>query len=109
MMLHNQSPFQRCREKSGICNWCCLSFREEDILEEDHILATALGGRDEYRNLQLLHGHCHDEKTALDLEYLRNSQTTKYYDNFSKELNKYEWYWFDDILYIPDKRRKMSH
>ena len=96
------------KRQKGVCYWCCLHFREGDILEEDHILATALGGKDEYKNLQLLHGHCHDNKTALDLEYIRNIQTTKYYDNFSKELNKYEWYWKDDILYIPDKRRKMS-
>ena len=97
------------KKQKGVCYWCCLHFREGDILEEDHILATALGGKNEYNNLQLLHGHCHDDKTALDLEYIRNFQTTKYYDNFSKELNKYEWYWKDDILYIPDKRRKMSH
>ena len=97
------------KKQKGVCYWCCLHFREEDILEEDHILATALGGKDEYKNLQLLHGHCHDKKTALDLEYIRNIQTTKYYDSFSKELNKYDWFWKDDILYIPDKRRKMSH
>uniref|UniRef100_UPI003D6F6AC2 HNH endonuclease n=1 Tax=Limnospira platensis TaxID=118562 RepID=UPI003D6F6AC2 len=24
------------------------------------------GGKDEYKNLQLLHRHCHDDKTALD-------------------------------------------
>ena len=97
------------KRQKGLCLWCCLHFREGDVLEEDHILATALGGRDEYKNLQLLHGHCHDKKTALDLEYIRNIQTTKYYDNFSKELNKYDWYWEDDILCIPGKRRKMSH
>ena len=74
------------KRQKGICYWCCLHFREGNILEEDHILATALGGKDEYKNLQLLHGHCHDKKTALDLEYIRNFQTTKYYDNFSKEL-----------------------
>ena len=89
------------RSQRGICPWCCLHFREGDILEEDHILARALGGKDEYKNLQLLHGHCHDEKTALDMEYKKEQEKSKYYDDFSKELNKYEWYWEDDILYIP--------
>jgi RNA-directed DNA polymerase len=60
------------KKQKGICPWCCLHFREEDILEVDHILATVLGGKDEYKNLQLLHGHCHDEKTALDMEYSRS-------------------------------------
>ena len=92
------------KRQKGICFWCGLNFREEDILEEDHILARALGGKDEYTNRQLLHGHCHDKKTALDMKYIKAGQISKYYDNFSKELNKYEWYWKDDILYIPDKK-----
>lgn len=94
------------RSQKGICLWCCLRFREEDILEEDHILARALGGKDEYKNLQLLHGHCHDEKTALDLEYIEKKELSQYYDDFSKELNKYEWYWKEDILYIPENKCK---
>lgn len=57
------------KKQKGICPWCCLRFREEDLLEVDHIRATFNGGKDEYKNLQLLHGHCHDEKTALDLTY----------------------------------------
>ncbi|MCC5601749.1 HNH endonuclease [Nostoc favosum] len=35
-------------------------------MEEDHIIPRALGGKDEYNNLQLLHRHCHDEKTFND-------------------------------------------
>jgi RNA-directed DNA polymerase len=58
----------------GICPWCCLHFREGDILEVDHILATSQGGKDEYKNLQLLHGHCHDAKTALDTEYSKSKK-----------------------------------
>ena len=30
------------------------------------MLPTILGGRDNYNNLQLLHRHCHDQKTAAD-------------------------------------------
>lgn len=59
------------RRQKGKCNWCGLNFRETDLFEEDHILPTALGGKDEYKNLQLLHKHCHDEKTAIDLVQIR--------------------------------------
>ncbi|MGL5871795.1 MAG: group II intron reverse transcriptase/maturase [Xenococcaceae cyanobacterium] len=57
------------KRQKGICSWCCLRFREGDTFEVDHILATSLGGKDEYKNLQLLHGHCHDEKTTDNMEY----------------------------------------
>ena len=29
-------------------------------MEVDHIVPRAIGGKDEYKNLQLLHRHCHD-------------------------------------------------
>jgi len=48
------------------CTHCGLSFQEWDVLEVDHIIPIALRGKDEYNNLQLLHRHCHDEKTASD-------------------------------------------
>ena len=89
------------KRQKGICNWCCLQFREEDILETDHILATALGGKNEYKNLQLLHGHCHDAKTALDLEYIRRNSYKKTLGSINKELDKFNWFWDgNDILCI---------
>ena len=33
-----------------------------------HIIPKAEGGKDEYKNLQLLHRHCHHKKTAEDTE-----------------------------------------
>jgi RNA-directed DNA polymerase len=54
------------KRQKGKCAHCGLTFREEDVMEVDHIIPTSKGGRDEYRNLQLLHRHCHDVKTALD-------------------------------------------
>jgi len=48
------------------CNWCGLTFRHGDVLEQDHIIPTSKGGKDDYQNLQLLHRHCHDEKTTID-------------------------------------------
>lgn len=36
-------------------------------MEVDHILPKSQGGNSHYDNLQLLHRHCHDTKTANDL------------------------------------------
>ncbi len=35
-------------------------------MEIDHKVPRSKGGKDSYSNLQLLHGHCHDAKTAAD-------------------------------------------
>jgi RNA-directed DNA polymerase len=35
-------------------------------MEVDHIIPLAIGGKDVFHNLQLLHRHCHDQKTARD-------------------------------------------
>lgn len=53
-------------EQKGICKHCGLYFREEDVMEVDHIIPRSKGGRNTYENLQLLHVHCHDEKTRID-------------------------------------------
>ena len=98
------------KRQKGVCPWCCLRFREGDILETDHILATVLGGKDEYNNLQLLHGHCHDEKTALDMEYLRENNLIKGLKFVSKELDNLNWFWDkNDILVIPESKRRVSY
>jgi RNA-directed DNA polymerase len=54
------------KSQSGKCTHCGMYFREEDVLEIDHITPKSLGGKDEYKNLQILHRHCHDEKTTED-------------------------------------------
>jgi RNA-directed DNA polymerase len=54
------------KKQKGICPHCGLYFTSTDIVEVDHIKPTSLGGKDTYDNLQLLHKHCHDAKTALD-------------------------------------------
>ena len=35
-------------------------------MERDHIIPKSQGGDGKTANLQLLHGHCHDVKTAKD-------------------------------------------
>ena len=54
------------KQQKGICPHCGLYFTSTDIVEVDHIKPTSLGGKDTYDNLQLLHRHCHDTKTATD-------------------------------------------
>ena len=53
-------------QQKGQCPWCELRFHEWDVMEVDHKIPIALGGKDEWKNLQLMHRHCHDEKTATD-------------------------------------------
>lgn len=54
------------KSQKGKCNFCHLSFLEGDVLEVDHVIPLRFKGKDEYPNLQLLHGHCHDQKTASE-------------------------------------------
>jgi len=54
------------KSQQGKCAHCGLFFKDGDIWEVDHIVPKSDGGRDDYKNLQLLHRHCHDTKTAND-------------------------------------------
>lgn len=54
------------KRQKGKCTHCGLHLRETDVMEVDHIIPKSKGGKDAYNNLQLLHRHCHDEKTATD-------------------------------------------
>ena len=54
------------RLQKGQCARCGLYFRDGDVAETDHIIPKSLGGDDRLMNLQLLHRHCHDQKTAQD-------------------------------------------
>jgi RNA-directed DNA polymerase len=54
------------RKQQGKCAWCGYYFRDEDLIEIDHFIPKRLGGKDTLDNLQALHRHCHDKKTAGD-------------------------------------------
>jgi RNA-directed DNA polymerase len=54
------------KRQKGKCSYCGLTFRDGDLLEIDHIIPKSLGGKNEYKNKQILHRHCHDKKTASD-------------------------------------------
>ncbi len=64
------------KKQKGKCTHCGLYFRDEDVLEIDHITPKNVGGKDEYKNLQILHRHCHDVKTANDNQALKTSNGT---------------------------------
>lgn len=56
------------KKQKGKCKLCGLQFTDDDVMEKDHIipLRKPLNGSNELKNLQLLHGHCHDTKTAQE-------------------------------------------
>jgi len=54
------------KKQRGKCNHCGLYFKDGDLVEIDHVIPKSLGGGKEYTNLQVLHRHCHDIKTATD-------------------------------------------
>lgn len=62
----NQRASKLLKRQKGKCPECQLYFKEGDILEIDHVIPRSQGGKDRYDNLQLLHRHCHDTKTAKD-------------------------------------------
>lgn len=53
------------KSQKGKCTHCGLHFREDNVMEVDHIIPKSKGGRNDYKNLQLLHRHCHDMKTTI--------------------------------------------
>ncbi len=55
------------KKQKGRCAHCETIFKDGDLLEKDHIIPRSQGGRNIFSNLQLLHRHCHDKKTASDL------------------------------------------
>ncbi len=54
------------KKNNAKCNWCGLHFKPEDEWDIDHIIPKSNGGKNTIENLQLLHRHCHHEKTGLE-------------------------------------------
>jgi RNA-directed DNA polymerase len=54
------------KKQKGKCPHCGQYFTSSDLLEVDHIIPRSKGGKDDYKNLQLLHAHCHDTKSRYD-------------------------------------------
>lgn len=107
---HPELPYRQAKllkQQKGKCPWCGLSFQQWDVIEQDHIIPRALGGKDEYKNLQLLHRHCHDEKTRIDLREIKNKDHSKFLEKLSHFWDKLDWEWIDDIPnFVSHKVRK---
>jgi RNA-directed DNA polymerase len=65
--LVNNEKAKLLKRQQWQCPRCGLYFKEEDLLEVDHSIPTALGGKDDLSNKWVYHRHCHDEKTAEDM------------------------------------------
>ncbi|MGH2415184.1 MAG: group II intron maturase-specific domain-containing protein, partial [Microcystaceae cyanobacterium] len=61
------------KKQKGICAHCGLYFKDGDLLEVDHRTPRSKGGKNTKDNLQLLHRHCHDTKTAKDDKAVRGT------------------------------------
>lgn len=48
-------------KQKGICSFCKLTFLPSDILEIHHKKPRKEGGSNEISNLEIVHGHCHDQ------------------------------------------------
>ena len=91
--------------QKGQCNLCGLYFREEDVVEIDHIIPKAIGGKDSYDNLQLLHRHCHDEKTKEDMIHINQHEHRKFLQKLHKEWEKVDYKWVDDVPVVLGESR----
>ena len=89
----------------GKCNRCGLEFREEDLIEIDHIRPKALGGKNEYNNLQLLHRHCHDVKTREDNILISQYRNKMFKQGLEREWEKVNYRWVDDVPLVLGKSR----
>jgi RNA-directed DNA polymerase len=49
------------KKQGGKCAYCNHLFKAEDLMESHHVKFKAKGGKDEYKNLVIMHKHCHDQ------------------------------------------------
>ena len=66
------------KEQNGRCGICKKIFLPEDIIERDHIIPKALGGKNIRNNVHAVHNYCHMEKTNRErLKIRRNRKLVK--------------------------------
>ena len=90
------------KKQKGKCAHCELFFKDEDVIELDHIIPKSKGGKDEYKNWQLLHRHCHDEKTRTDGSWERSGNKTGCNSAMPKQLSTIpsNYRWINDMLVV---------
>jgi RNA-directed DNA polymerase len=60
-------------KQNGKCAYCNSVFKNGDLMEIHHKIFKSEGGKDEYRNLVLMHKHCHDQYHA---EFMKTMKAT---------------------------------
>jgi RNA-directed DNA polymerase len=55
------------KEQKGRCGICGDFFLPEDVIERDHIIPKALGGKNRRDNVHAVHRYCHLKKTKADM------------------------------------------
>jgi|DipCnscriptome_FD_contig_31_9732704_length_1425_multi_9_in_0_out_0_1 RNA-directed DNA polymerase len=63
---YNEIQLKLMMRQKGRCAWCGLVLTPTDVVEIDHRIPRSKGGVDRLVNMQLLHEHCHDEKSRSD-------------------------------------------
>ena len=62
------------QEQKGFCGICGKPFLPKDIIERDHKVPLALGGKNLRLNVHAVHNYCHREKTNKELAQIRRQQ-----------------------------------
>ncbi len=90
------------KKQKGKCAHCELFFKDEDIIELDHIIPKSQGGKDEYKNWQLLHRHCHDTKTRTDGSLSKSGNQIDCNNIMPKQLSSIpsNYRWVEDMLVV---------
>jgi RNA-directed DNA polymerase len=96
------------QKQKGKCAWCRHHFQNWDVLEVDHIVPKALGGKDDKKNLQVIHRHCHDKKTAIDLKEIRKKDSSQYLKKLHQKWERIKWEWENDLPKIHGQEGRKS-
>ena len=92
-ILSRQKLAKKCKHQCRICNQSLFS---EENLKINQIVPKVLGGKDVYRNFEILHQSCYDQHQKLLIKYGGNKQ-------FSK-IKKF----FDDRQIEPSSKEGMK-
>lgn len=76
------------KQYQGKCPECGLMFVTDDLIEIDHKIPKRDGGSEKFDNLQPLHRHCHDVKTAHDQTNLSNLEQETDLDELKTLVSK---------------------
>jgi len=65
------------KEQKGCCGICGEYFLPDDIIERDHIVPKALGGKNLRKKVHAVHRYCHLTKTSGELSKIRKLRKSK--------------------------------